>query len=923
MFDESADPALVARSEWITRFGALAVAALGAAVLIGAGRDIAALKGALGGWGTTHGNTAFGFVLAGLSLAAAGMVHTARGWRGVHLAPAVALTLLGLLTLGESMFAVDFGIDDLLFRGRPQPSSMDSPGRMTGATAAGFALTGMALALLDCRSARAGSRAAACAFILICPLVITGYAYGAVAFFSVDMFSGVALHTAIGFMVVKLGVLLVGLRRGMMAVVASKSAGSVMARRLLPLALIAFVVIGWLLVQGQRSGFYSDEFGVAAAALTLIAVFTAYIWRTAEVLHHGDWRGVEDEGAWRPQQAQVNGIVDSAMDAIVMVDAAHRVVRFNPAAEQIFGRRAADVLGGPLDVLLPERIRSVHCKHVSAFAASAMTNRRLGGLLAITGLRANGEEFPVEASISQLEANGEKYFTMILRDFTENRRVQEALGASEARLKLAMEVAKIGTWERELATGAGVWSAQTGVILGLDADRYTFEDFVRRIHPADMRRVREALAAPLAGEPFDLEYRIVRPSGEIRWVNERGQVICDARGNPEWVLGAALDVTERRATEDALRASKAEAERANNAKSRFLAAASHDLRQPLSALSIYVNVLRGHVAPGGQPLLANLNDCIASLSELLTDLLDLSKLEAGVVTPNPSDFPIAEALAGLISVHSPEAELKGLRLPWVASRLTAHTDLVLFRRILGNLIENAIRYTERGGVLVGCRRRCGKTWVEVWDTGIGIPEDQTGEIFEEFRQLGDGARTRGSGLGLAIVAKTATLLGLEVSVRSRPGSGSVFAVELPLGREQVAPAPGPSKGAYRSLRIALVEDNLMLRQALVHALQDAGHQVVAAATAAEFRAQLGSLTPDVVVSDYRLGQGETGFDVITAARAATRPDLPAILITGDTDPKLMRSMADRGIVVLHKPLDQETLQAYLQDLQYQDEVLRH
>jgi hypothetical protein len=115
----------------------------------------------------------------------------------------------------------------------------------------------------------------------------------------------------------------------------------------------------------------------------------------------------------------------------------------------------------------------------------------------------------------------------------------------------------------------------------------------------------------------------------------------------------------------------------------------------------------------------------------------------------------------------------------------------------------------------------------------------------------------------------------------------------------------------------------MLREALVHALQDAGHQVVAAATGAELRAQLGSLAPDVVVSDYRLGQGETGFDVITAARAATRPDLPAILITGDTDPKLMRSMADRGVIVLHKPLDQETLQAYLQDLQYQDEVLGH
>jgi signal transduction histidine kinase len=357
-----------------------------------------------------------------------------------------------------------------------------------------------------------------------------------------------------------------------------------------------------------------------------------------------------------------------------------------------------------------------------------------------------------------------------------------------------------------------------------------------------------------------------------------------------------------------------EAERANAAKSSFLAAASHDLRQPLSALTIYVNLLKDKRAPEDRALAANMQECIGSLSGLLTDLLDLSKLEAGVVTPSVSDFPLAEVLTSLESVHAPEAQLKGLRLRCVATRCVGRTDPILFKRLLGNFIANAIRYTDRGGVRVGCRLRQGKAWVEVWDSGIGIPADKIGEIFQEFRQLGDNARNRGSGLGLAIVAKTAALLGLEIRVRSRPGRGSVFAVELPAGLRQEIPAPMPVDMVCRPLRIALVDDNAMVREAFAAGLRRSGHQVVAAATGASLRSQLGDRPPDIVVSDYRLAQGETGFDVIAALRAGTSVPLPAILITGDTDPRLMRSMADRGIIVVHKPVDLETLEAYLEDL---------
>lgn len=426
-------------------------------------------------------------------------------------------------------------------------------------------------------------------------------------------------------------------------------------------------------------------------------------------------------------------------------------------------------------------------------------------------------------------------------------------------------------------------------------------------------------------EPYWFEnYRQVMLSGEPAHFENYAQAlkrwysVYAYRATPKQIAVVFTDATQRRAADEALRAAMADAERANNAKSRFLAAASHDLRQPLAALGIYGSALESHVAPAGQPLLANMKDCIASLGELLNDLLDLSKLEAGVVEPTPSHFAIGDLLAHLEAVHLPDALSKGLRLRFVPTRQVAHTDRVLIQRLLGNLIANAIRYTERGGVAVGCRRREGRIWIEVWDTGIGIPQDKTSEIFEEFRQLDHGARTRGSGLGLAIVARTAALLGLAIRVRSQLGKGSLFAIEIPVGdRASAAAATSGFSAGYRSLRVAIVEDNFNVRTALLQALSGVGHAVIAAATGLELAQDIEAFRPDILIADYRLANGATGIEAIKAARKTLGYDLPALLLTGDTDPRLVRSLASSGIVVLHKPVDFETLQAYMEDLTYQ------
>jgi len=263
-------------------------------------------------------------------------------------------------------------------------------------------------------------------------------------------------------------------------------------------------------------------------------------------------------------------------------------------------------------------------------------------------------------------------------------------------------------------------------------------------------------------------------------------------------------------------------------------------------------------------------------------------------------------------VHAGEAKLKGLRLRHRRTSALAHTDPILLRRIVGNLISNAVRYTKKGGVLVAARRRAGKLWIEVWDSGVGIPEAQRELIFEEFSQL-DEARNHGSGLGLAIVAKLAALLKLDLRLRSRPGHGSVFAIEVPASEAPAAAAPEPASTSGDKLRIALVEDHPEVLRALTMVLEMAGHEVFAATKGSQLLGCLGERRPDIVISDYRLSGNETGFDVIAAVRRVFGDDVPALMVTGDTDPALIRSMADRGIAVRYKPLQLDTLFAFINE----------
>ena len=482
------------------------------------------------------------------------------------------------------------------------------------------------------------------------------------------------------------------------------------------------------------------------------------------------------------------------------------------------------------------------------------------------------------------------------------------LQASEHRYRLLVEQAADGIFVSDAVGRYLDVNPSAAAMLGYSRD----ELLSLRIHdiilPEEVPRIPDEIALLAGGTVATSTWRFRRKDGSF-FIGE-----VSSRRLPDGRLQAIVrDVTQRTQAEERLRTAQQEAERANDAKSRFLAAVSHDLRQPLSALSIYVGALAGKLGADDRALLVSMKDCVGGLSEMLSDLLDLSRLEAGVVEVKVRDFALNAVLGKVFSAHAPDAEEKGLLLRYGYFGFHARTDPVLFYRIVGNLVANAIRYTERGGVLVGCRRRGGKRWLEVWDTGIGIPENMTAEIFEEFRQLGNYERNRakGTGVGLTVVARTAALLGLEVRVRSRVGKGSMFAIEVPVGVEPPRlPAP---VYPHRPLRIALVEDNASVAKALAYCLERFGHALVAGGTAAETLAQLAQ-PPEVLISDYRLAGGENGLDVAAAFRARYGAELPAVVVTGDTCSELAQAAHAAGVKVLHKPIDVEAVRALLAEI---------
>ena len=370
-----------------------------------------------------------------------------------------------------------------------------------------------------------------------------------------------------------------------------------------------------------------------------------------------------------------------------------------------------------------------------------------------------------------------------------------------------------------------------------------------------------------------------------------------------------------------LRAKKEEAELATLAKSRFLASASHDLRQPMHALGMFMSRLM-HMPHNDETrhLIGRIDASVHALQNLLDALLDISRLEAGVLRARPRHFPVQALFDEIGGELSAMAEERGLKLRLRPSPLWLDSDPILLHRILLNLVSNALRYTRQGGVLVACRRRGVNVRIEVWDSGIGIPPESRTEIFKEFVQLANPERDRnqGLGLGLTIVERTAQLLDHPLSMDSRPEIGSRFAIEVPIAPPEtaaLAQAPSAPEGQFEGLRVLVIDDDALARQGLALLLESWGCQVVAAEDAEQALALTAHQSPpNLIACDYRLRHGQNGIDVLALLRARAGLTAPGFLISGNTDAELMKRAADESIPLLHKPVQPARLRALIHRL---------
>jgi Na+/proline symporter/signal transduction histidine kinase len=430
-----------------------------------------------------------------------------------------------------------------------------------------------------------------------------------------------------------------------------------------------------------------------------------------------------------------------------------------------------------------------------------------------------------------------------------------------------------------------------------------------RLYPAG--RVIEIRSNQLPDGGFVTTYTDVTDTVAVEEARERANELLEQR-----VRERTEELTR---LNEALTRAKAEADEANVSKTRFLAAASHDILQPLNAARLYATSLVERAREGGEAALAeNVDASLDAVEEILTALLDISRLDSGAMKPQWSNFPVDDLLRQLQREFEPVAREKGLKLVVVPSSLSVRSDRRLLRRVLQNLISNALKYTPSGRVLIGARRRGGNVSLEVWDTGLGIPRSKQKLVFHEFQRLDQGAKVaRGVGLGLSIVERIARVLDHPIALRSEPGRGSVFRIEAPLAlRAPAAAAPlKPSRtpaAPLAGLAVLAIDNEPAILDGMRTLLGGWGCQVITAASLQDAVAVLGAHAnpPEVIIADYHLDEGD-GLTAIAALRARLSVDVPAVLVTADRSLALRNEAHRLNVHVLNKPVKPAALRALL------------
>ncbi|MBS1810057.1 MAG: PAS domain S-box protein [Acidobacteria bacterium] len=528
---------------------------IGILVLCGWAYQIEAPTNVLPGAATMKVNTALSIIL--LSLACIGLQPgiLQRKWipYGVLVCAGV-VGILSLISLLEYLVHWNSGIDAFLVRLITRRDDPSQAIRMSSGSAVSLLLLSCAIILLKFGSGinKTVSQLLAVLASIVPLIALLGYLYDIQPIQQLTAIATLAIHSSLTMVLLCFGLLLAQSDQGPMKILISENLGGVMARRLLPFILLVPVFIGWLRSWEQQGGYFDNLLGAIMMVVAFMLSFVVILWITAHSLNRLDQARKQAEAKVSTNEARFAGIVESAMDAIISADETQSIVLFNHSAETMFEYSAQEVLGKPISILMPTRFHAIHDQHVHLFSQAGETTREMGDLGKIRGLRKSGVEFPIEASISQIEVQGRKLYTVIMRDITERNRTEAALRQSEEHFRVLFEGVGVGNVECEAGTGRYLMvNRKMEEITGYTADELTAMSFFQITHPDDVadNRQRYEIFIQEKSSNFAVEKRYIRKDGSPIWVNVTSTLLCDANGNPWRTIAVVQDISERKRME--------------------------------------------------------------------------------------------------------------------------------------------------------------------------------------------------------------------------------------------------------------------------------------------------------------------------------------------------------------------------------------
>jgi len=617
------------------------------------------------------------------------------------------------------------------------------------------------------------------------------------------------------------------------------------------------------------------------------AVMTRFLWQSLR----------SNEVAERAQH-ELEALLQTAPDAMLMIGEDGRIVRVNQQAESLFGYSSEALCSMEVEELLPEGNRSAHVALRQSYFATPHA-RPMGSGMELKGLTKDGREVPVEISLSTVQQREGTFATATVRDISSRLAAERQVRENEERLMLSQAIADVGTWDWDLATGGLIWSPQIYSIFGVSADEFeaSYDNFMSVVHPDDRDQVasgvREALDFDVL---YDVEHRLLLKNGKERFVHERGQVYRDENGAPVRMIGVVLDITERKRFVTALEKAKAEADRANKAKSDFLANMSHEIRTPMNAiLGMGYLVLKTKLDHQQSDYLNKMMSSTRSLLRIINDILDFSKIEADKLEMENTPFALSNVMESVANVVGASVDNKKLEVMFATGvdvPCVLMGDPLRLEQVLINLAGNAVKFTESGEVVVRAdlesidKDANAVLKFTVQDTGIGMDDAHVATLFDAFRQA-DSSTTRrfgGTGLGMSISLRLVKMMGGAIDVESETGQGSTFTFTARFGvlddsntRRYV---PQDMEG-YPAL---VVDDNQTSREILREIMNAFGFKCtsVASGEAALVELQRAAATGEqfykVVLMDWMM-DGLDGLETTQKVRAdASLPAAPTIIM---------------------------------------------